>query len=47
LPDRSKPPWVSTLRNSARARSLSRPTRSYTKRSKFDAFEMSIDGLLV
>ena len=30
--------------NSERRRAASRPSRSKTKRSKFDAFEMSIDG---
>ena len=37
----------STCANSVRVRAGSRPSASNTKRSKFDAFEMSIDGLEV
>ena len=46
-PDRSNWPVVSSERHSAPTRSLSRISRSKMKRSKLDALEMSIDGLLV
>ncbi len=42
---RANPRRDSTSAKSARVRAASRPSASKMKRSKFDAFEMSIDGL--
>ncbi|MNR10130.1 hypothetical protein D3C85_1263650 [compost metagenome] len=45
VPERSKPPLVSTSRNRSASLSPSWPSRSNTKRSKFEALEMSMLGL--
>ena len=47
VPARLNSPAASSSRHSAVTTAGSRPTRSNTKRSKFEALEMSIDGLEV